>query len=317
MQTLNLKWVIAHEPAWLFYRVAEDFKRLVNEIDSEFAIDIEILTAEEYNEFYKPEIKLGRANLWRALRDNTVQIAQMTTTHLGNQFNRQMQVFDMPYIFSNHDHAKEVLEGEIGQEILNQFHHDSKLKGLAYTYSGGFRLLASSEEVSSLEELLGKTMRVGLSPIASATLKALGFEPMVLEPQEFTPAVKEGLASGGEHVAQRLIPDNCQTWTRSIIDTEHSLFLTSIVVNVDWWNCLPSAVKDIFMKAAFQSARNERDLSVQDHFDSLEKLRNIGAKYYKVSDEQKIHLRKMMDVVYKEFGDNYFEPGLINKIKKN
>lgn len=316
MQTLNLKWVIAHEPAWLFYRVAEDFKRLVNEKSSSFKIDIEILTAEEYNDLYKPEVKLGRSNLWRALRDNTVQIAQMTTTHLGNQFNRQMQVFDMPYIFDDHDHAREVLEGPIGQEILNKFDESSRLKGLAYTYSGGFRLFASCEEVASLNELVGKPMRVGLSPVASATIESLGLTPVSLEPQEFTPAVKEGKTAGGEHVAQRLIPDNCETWTKSIIDTEHSLFLTSIVVNVDWWNGLPQEVKEIFNQAAFQAARNERALSVQDHYDSLEKLKQMGAKYHKISESQRAQLKETTKIVYEKFGDNYFEPGLVDKIKK-
>ncbi len=83
MQTLNLKWIIAHKPVYLFQRVAEDFKRLVNSKSKNVNIDIEILTAEEFNSKYQPAEPATRHNLWKFLQDNTVQIAQMQTTSLA------------------------------------------------------------------------------------------------------------------------------------------------------------------------------------------------------------------------------------------
>ena len=50
----KIRWVIAHEPAYLFYRVAEDFKNLVNQHKDIVNIDIEILTNLEYNARYSP-----------------------------------------------------------------------------------------------------------------------------------------------------------------------------------------------------------------------------------------------------------------------
>lgn len=315
METINLKWVIAHEPAWLFYRVAKDFQRLVNEKSNDVQINIEILTADEYNNLYNPEIKLNRNNLWKALQDNTVQIAQMTTSSLGRQFNKSMQVFDLPYIFEDHHHAAEVLEGPVGKEILNKFTKESNLKGLAYTYSGGFRLMPVDHSVSTLNELVGKPMRSGMSSIAQDTLTAFGMTPVPTEVEELTPTIHEGKAVGGEHVAQRLIPDSCETWTKTIIDTEHSLFLTSIVVNQQWWDSLSLSVQEVFVESAFEAAKNERELSIQDGKESISKLENMGIQYIELSSEEKSELKEKTKLVYEKY-NNYFDNDLISKIKK-
>ena len=96
---MKIKWVIAHEPAYLFLRVAEDFQRIVNKKSKDVKIDIEILTADDYNKKYQPTEPVSRLNLDTLVRDNTVQITQMITSVLAKKFNKQMHAFDMPYIF--------------------------------------------------------------------------------------------------------------------------------------------------------------------------------------------------------------------------
>lgn len=315
MKQLKLRWVIAHEPAYLFYRVAEDFKRLVNQHQDAVNVDIEILTAEEYNKKYNPAEAVNRHNLWKLLQDGTVQITQMQTTSLAQQFNRQMHVLDLPYLFDNHDQAQQALEGDVGQYLLNNFDSASKLKGLAYTYSGGFRLMPFKGSVSTLAEVAGQSVRSGMSKIAQDTMRAFGFDPVPTEIDEVSAVIKSDKAVGAEHVAQRLFPDQCEDWINTIIDTEHSLFLTSIVVNIDWWNELDSKVQSVFMDCALQAARNERELSVQDGVRSLEKLQQQGVKVIQLTEQQKQDLRAKVQDIYTKYDGTYFEPGLVSKIK--
>lgn len=310
----NIRWVIAHEPAYLFYRVAEDFKRLVNEHKDLVNVDIEILTHTEYNDKYAPAEAVNRHNLWKLLQDGTVQITQMQTTSLARQFNREMHILDLPYLFDNHDQAQETLEGEVGQYLLNNFDESSKLKGLAYTYSGGFRLMPFSGSVATLAEVAGQHVRSGMSPIAQDTIRAFGFNPVPTEIEEVSDVVKSKQAIGAEHVAQRLYPDQCEDWINTIIDTEHSLFLTSIVVNVDWWNSLDQQVRDVFMKCAVQAARNERELSIKDGYASIDKLVNSGVTVIKLSEEQKQELRDKAQAIYDKYNDTYFTPWLVDQI---
>lgn len=316
MSSIKLTWIIAHQPVYLFQRVAEDFKNIVNQKSKDVSIDIEILTDDEFNKKYNPKTKAHRHNLWKFLQDNTVQIAQMQTTSLARQANKQMHVLDMPYLFEDHDHAAEVLEGTIGKSLLNNFSQESRLKGLAYTYSGGFRLLPVAGSVSSLAELAGQQIRSGMSPIAQDTMTALGFVPVPTEIDEVTTAVKSGKAVGAEHVAQRLLPDQCDDWIETIIDTQHSLFLTSIVVNLDWWNSLDSNVQQIFQEAALEAARNERSLSLQDGTASLEKMQANGVKLISLDQNELSELRQRTESVYKKY-DSYFDNGLIGSIRKH
>lgn len=314
METLTLKWVIAHQPVYLFQRVAEDFKRLVNAKNTGVQIDIEILTAEEFNVKYSPAEAADRHNLWKFLQDNTVQIAQMQTTSLARQANKQMHVLDMPYLFETHEHAAKVLEGEIGQKLLNSFDESSKLKGLAYTYSGGFRLMPVKGKVSTLNELAGKYIRSGMSPIAQDTMKALDFIPIPTEIDKVSDAIVDGLAIGAEHVAQRLLPDQCDSWIDTIIDTQHSLFLTSIVVNLDWWNSLSADIQQAFSEAALEAARNERALSLVDGEQSLKKLEGDGVTVISLTSEELNELRNRTSIVYDKYLE-FFEDNLVNSIK--
>jgi TRAP-type C4-dicarboxylate transport system substrate-binding protein len=315
MQKINLKWVIAHEPAYLFYRVAEDFAGIVNSKSKDHSIEIEILTAEEYNEKYSPAESITRHNLWKLLQDNTVQITQMQTTSLARQFNKQMHVFDLPYLFRDHDHAAEVLEGKIGTQLLNKFDESSRLKGLAYTYSGGFRLLPVNRSVTSLGEIMGMPVRSGLAPQAIDTIQALGGIPVPADLEETQRLVREGEVMAAEYVTQRIIPDGGQEWIKTIINTEHSLFLTSIVVNVDWWNQLPADLQSIFMEAAVEAARNERDLSIKDGETSLETLKKDGVTMIDLSDAERQALELKGLEIQNKYADSYFEVGLVDKIR--
>lgn len=314
MKTIKLTWIIAHEPAYLFYRVAEDFKRIVNEKTKSVNIDIEILSAEEYNEKYSPSEPANRHNLWKFLQDNSVQIAQMQTTSLAKQFNKQMHVFDMPYLFNTHEEAAEILEGEIGNALLNNFDKSSNLKGLAYTYSGGFRLIPLANTVTSLGELVGESMRSGMSEIAQDTMSAFGFKPVPTEIDEVSETVQSGRAIGGEHVAQRLFPDQCDNWIKTIINTRHSLFLTSIIVNKNWWNSLDTDVQKIFMDAASEAAKNERELSILDGNKSINQLINNGVKVIELTNNEYLTLREKTKIVYDKYKK---ELKFVNQIKKD
>jgi TRAP-type C4-dicarboxylate transport system substrate-binding protein len=240
----------------------------------------------------------------------------MQTTSLARQANKQMHVLDMPYLFDNHDHAAEILEGEVGNKLLNNFDASSKLKGLAYTYSGGYMLLPMKGTVTTLAEVAGQQLRSRMSHISQDTVAAFGMIPVPTEIDEVSNAIMSGQAIGAEHVAQRLLPDQCDDWIKTIIDTQHSLFLTSIVVNVDWWNELDASIQQIFSESALEAARNERALSLKDGAASLATLEQNGVNVIELTAEEKNELRQRTETVYSKYQD-YFEPGLVSSIRRH
>jgi TRAP-type C4-dicarboxylate transport system substrate-binding protein len=155
-----------------------------------------------------------------------------------------------------------------------------------------------------------------MSDIAQETMKSFGFSPVPTEIDETSKTVLSGKAVGAEHVAQRLFPDSCDEWIDVIFDTQHSLFLTSIVVNTDWWNNLDPSIREMFSMAAIESARNERALSIEDGEKSLERLSENGVKIVHLNDNEMKSLKEKSQAVYEKYSSNFFTSNLIDKIKK-
>ena len=156
-----------------------------------------------------------------------------------------------------------------------------------------------------------------MAPQAIDTIAAFGATPVPADLEETLKIVQEGKVQGAEYITQRIFPDQCDQWIDTIIETNHSLFLTSIVVNVEWWNSLDQTVQQVFMEAAREAARNERVLSVADGDASIKKLQDNGVTIIRLSNEEKKELQHRTQSVYDKYDNGYFEPGLIQSIRKH
>ena len=84
-----------------------------------------------------------------------------------------MAVWDLPYLFNDRETAHKVLDGEVGQEILDSL-SDKGLNGLVY-WENGFRHLTNSEKpVTSIQDMQGINMRTLENPMQIKTWSLLG-----------------------------------------------------------------------------------------------------------------------------------------------
>ena len=313
-QVTKIRWVIAHEPLNLFVRAAEDFQRKVNQEQKECKIDVEIMTLTEYSQRYNNGVQITKHDLLDLMQEGKIEMSQMYTTWLAEKYDNDFLAFDMPYIFKDHDHATRVLEGEVGESLLNKLTEKSNVRGLSYTYSGGFRQMISNKEVSTLEQLAGTTQRSNRNPIAQATLKALDITPHVAEIEDLKDEVLAGRCEGGETNYQRMYPLNQNEVTKSVIDTEHSLFLTSMIIADSFWNGLSDDVKSVIKRAAIEAGREERAETIRDGERAKLRLVSEGATINPLSAEEKQIAKQKTSVVYSQF-ENFFTPGLVDKIR--
>jgi TRAP-type C4-dicarboxylate transport system substrate-binding protein len=142
-----------------------------------------------------------------------------------------------------------------------------------------------------------------------------GADIFVCETEDTRAHIIEGDCEGGETVYSRIYPLGQNEVSKSVVDSKHSLFLTSIVVNVDWWNSLDSNIQQIFSEAALEAARNERALSLEDGETSLKKLQANGVSVINLSQEDMDDLRKKTESVYTKYAE-FFEPGLVASIRR-
>lgn len=306
----TIRWVIAHEPIDLFLRAANRFSKQVKE-QTNGAIDIEVLSLTDYAKKYNNGKKVTKHDLLQLMEDGTVEMSQMYTTWLGH-YNKDMFVLDLPFLFRDHEHADRVLEGEIGEYLLEGLEQSSAVRGLAFTYSGGFRIVPSQQEYATVDAFKGAKIRTARSPVAVDTFLAVGATPIdTVELEEMNEAARAGIIDAGESTFVRVIPLEQDKSFAYVNDTAHSLFLTSIIVANGFWDTLDSATQEIMKDAALNAARIERRESVVDVASVKDTL---GDQVVEMSVDETAKFKTATEVVYTKYAD-YFSNDLINKIK--
>jgi TRAP-type C4-dicarboxylate transport system substrate-binding protein len=310
----TIRWVIAHEPIDLFLRAAERFTAAVKE-QTNGELDIEILSLTEYSEKYNKGKKITKHDLLQLMEDGVVEASQMYTTWLGH-YNKDMFVLDMPFLFRDHDHADRVLEGEIGEYLLKGLEKSSAVRGLAFTYSGGFRIIPAQKELATVESFRGTKIRTARSPVAVDTFKALGAEVIdTIELEEMNEAVKAGIIEAGESTFVRVIPLKQNEAFGIVNDTAHSLFLTSIIIATKFWDTLDARTQQIMKDAALDAARTERRESVAQIQDIIEDCAIKNIPVIKMDQTETDKFVEATGVVYEKYQD-YFSTDLISQIRK-
>jgi TRAP-type C4-dicarboxylate transport system substrate-binding protein len=310
----HIKWVLAHEPISLFLRAAEVFIADVNARAPD-KFNIEVMTMSEYSEKYNNGVEVSKHDLVDLMDQGLIQMSQTYTITLG-KINKDFFALDLPFLFKDHDHATRVFEGAVGAQLLDSLEQSKNVKGLAFTYSGGFRIIPGNEAVSRIEDLRGMRVRTSHSPVAIDTFKAVGAEVVPMELEELTTGLEQADVAIGESTYPRVYALGQDRVSQVINHTEHSLFLTSILVGTDFWTTLSADEQQIISLAAKTAARAERTLSIADIATTQERCVEDGITVIKMSKAEQDRFAQATQVVYDKYQD-YFTQGLVDSIKRS
>jgi TRAP-type C4-dicarboxylate transport system substrate-binding protein len=312
----TIRWVLYHEPIHLFVRTAKAFSQEIARLTGD-RINVEVYTLEEYSDKFKNGVKHEPLSL---IQNNDVEMSQMQTNLIGVWNAPDFFALEMPYLFKDHDHATRVLDGEIGRGLLDSLQKNTPVHGLAFTYSGGYRCLASDKKINSFEDLKGIKLVTAPNPVMVDTAKIFGCEPLAISARNYD-AKSEVLQKNGYTVETTLPRYEYEANTavqKHIVDTKHSMYLTSILISKDFWNSLDSEDQEFVRQAARVAAVREREESVaeaEDYAVNQARHDELGVSYYKFSDSEIAKMRDIVEPLYTKYED-VFSPGLINGILK-
>jgi TRAP-type C4-dicarboxylate transport system substrate-binding protein len=312
MTAKHVKWVLAHEPIELFIRAAKVFANEVN-AKAPGQLEIEVMTMSEYGEKYNNGVTPDKHSLVDLLDSGAIEMSQTYTITLG-KINKDFYALDLPFLFKDHDHASRVFEGAVGASLLDSLQESKKVKGLAFTYSGGFRIIPGNETVAKIEDLRGVKLRTSFSPVAIETFKTLGADVVPMELEELSDNLASANVAVGESTYPRVYALGHDKVSKVINHTEHSLFLTSILVGTDFWNTLSPELQTVVSESAKVAARYERAISIDDIAQVQARAKADGIEVIKMSAEEQVRFANATKVVYTKFAD-YFTPGLVEKIQ--
>ncbi|QHQ34787.1 TRAP transporter substrate-binding protein [Algicella marina] len=127
-------------------------------------------------------------------------VIDMNRVSLGpfNNIIEETQIPSLPYIFRSVEHMHTVMDGEIGQQILDAF-SDHDLVGLAF-YDGGSRSFYNSEKpIKSMDDLAGMKFRVMQSDMFVDMVSALGANATPMPYGEVYSSIQTGVIDGAEN----------------------------------------------------------------------------------------------------------------------
>jgi len=321
-QTRKIRWLIAHEPVELFLRTAEAFAEKLAELtDNKFEVDIFTPTEYVKNNFHALNGDRNVLDPMVSMDAGDLEMSQLHITELAKWHSPEFFALELPFLFRDHDHAARVLEGEIGKSMLYNLKDRSPARGLAFTYSGGFRIVASEHEVRTLDDLKGITFATTTNPVTIDTVEAIGAIPNSFEIRDFIQKTQEeGHTSVAlETTIPRYLASFGDTSKKCMTNTKHSLFLTSIIVSNTFWDSLDAETKRQFQEACAYASKLERHWSVQEAEEfaaKTEKHEAIGVTYTELSDEETAKFKTLVQPIYDKYTE-FFTPGLVDGIIKS
>jgi len=209
---------------------------------------------------------------------------QMTRVSLGTlgPVVPDVNVFNMPFVFRDHEHMRKVIDGDIGQEILDKItNSEFNMVGLAWM-DGGVRNLYTKEPVRSLEDLKGMKIRVIGNPMFIETFNALGASGIAMDTGEIFSALQSGVIDGAENNPPTMLEHNHFRNAKYYSLTGHLILPEPIVISKTTWNKLSAEQQDLVKKFAKEAQFEERKLWDEKSAASEAKLKESGVEFIEI-----------------------------------
>jgi tripartite ATP-independent transporter DctP family solute receptor len=242
-----------------------------------------------------PDEQLGpERDLIELLQMGSLALTKVSTAPLEN-FSPLLKVFSLPYLFRNREHFWRVLDGPIGEQLLDAS-LPYRLKGLCY-YDAGARSFYISRKRNRVirrpEDLEGLAIRVQRSRSAVRLVELLGAKPIPIPFGELYTALDTGTVDGAENNPPSLYSTRQYEVTSSYTLNEHTFIPDILIVSLDAWRRLSPEEQSWLREAARASSLRERELWQEAVRDDLAAMAKAGLVIVRDVDKEPFRERTL------------------------
>jgi TRAP-type C4-dicarboxylate transport system substrate-binding protein len=273
----TIRWVVAHfRDDGSFNALLQSFATRLKTV-SEGRLAVEFVTTPDGRGFRDAEAEAA----YRRLLAGDAEMAQVDVANMG-----ALVAIQSPFLFRSYDHAEAVWTGPLGDRLLASVATETqgKLRGLAFSYSGGFRVLVGQTSIRTLEDFKGARIRGNGTSVD--LYKALGVQLTEIDrskvagkhPIELIVSKQVDLEETEINqftYFRRSYPEIARN-VKFVNLTRHSMLVTSMVVNEAFFAGLSAPLRDLLSREVRALAVAERKLSVELARRNLETLVKEG-----------------------------------------
>jgi len=236
-------------------------------------------------------------NFWEQFfshfKNGGFELSQTQVNICGSHLHPNFHAIDLPYLFHNHDHVTETLDGSIGLSVSETAKELTGINALGYTYSGGYRIIGSTDEITCLNDLNAKKFVT----MTAASNKFFDQAKIKHLPRYLSTAEDVGdIAENGGAIETTYL----RFFGKHVLKTNHSMFMTAILGNQSFIDTLSIDEQLAFKEAAMDVAKLERIWSVEDAAKWEADAESRGVTIIPISEADDFRLRQAAKKVYDE-----------------
>jgi len=245
----------------------------------------------------------GEREVIEGLQLGTVEATIVSSGTLAN-FVPDTGVFDIPFLFRDLAHARAVLDGPIGQEILAEFDNVG-MHGMAWGEQGFRHITNNRNAIETPADVQGLKIRTMENPVHLAAFNAMGAAPTPMAWPEVISSLQQGVIDGQENPLSVIVSVKLNEVQEYLTLSGHVYSPAMLLVSKPFWEGL-----DDTQKAAFEKAATEAVAAMRGFVDDVEKsgvetLKERGMTVNALSAEEKAKFQEAIASAYEGYYETY------------
>jgi len=232
----------------------------------------------------------------------TQDLTNTSTGPVGN-FVPEVKIVDIPFLFRDYDHARKVMDGPIGQDILAKF-PSKGIIALGWTENGFRHMTNSKRDIVKPSDAAGLKMRTMENKVHMDGYRTFGILPTPMAFPELFGALQQGTVDGQENPIPVILASKFAQVQKHLSLTGHVYSPALLLMSPKTWNKLSDADKKIFTAAAKTAGAAQRKKVNEDEANGIAQLEKDGMKVVRNVDGNAFRaaLKPAYEGYAKEFG---------------
>ena len=195
----------------------------------------------------------------------------------------EVRIVDLPFLFRDYDHARKVMDGPIGQDLLTKFPAKG-IVALAWTENGFRHMTNNKRDIVKPTDAAGLKMRTMENKVHMDGYRTFGILPTPMAFPELFGALQQGTVDGQENPIPVILASKFSQVQKHLSMTGHVYSPALLLLSPKVWNKLSDADKKVFVAAAQTAAVAQRKKVNDDENSGIALLESQGMKVTRTVD---------------------------------
>jgi tripartite ATP-independent transporter DctP family solute receptor len=217
-----------------------------------------------------------------------------------------LNVFNLPYVFRNTTHMQHVIDGPIGQELLDKVTNSGKgLVGLCWMDAGARNFYNTKKPIKTMADLKGMKVRVMGNPMFVEMANSMGGNGIAMGYDQVFSALQTGVVDGAENNPPSFVFDNHYQVAKYYTVDEHLIVPEMVVFSKKAWDAMSKEDQALLVKFSKEAQQEERKLWEIYEQQAMDKAKAAGIQIIQVSDADKKAFQDAVKPVWDKYGPKY------------